>query len=90
MEKISFGGPLQFRFKLSNARGKRALFNGKQATVLEDYLRLDRNLFVTDLQNNLPHFLAHFLHEVTWSLGLQLPPATLQALVTNYIQEVNV
>ena len=89
LEKISFGGPLQFRFKLSNARGKRALFNGKQATVLEDYLRLDRNLFVTDLQNNLPDFLAHFLHEVTWSLGLQLPPTTLQALVTKYIQEAN-
>lgn len=87
LEKISFGGPLQFRFKLSNTRGKRALLNGKQASVLEEYLHLDRSLFVTDLQHNLPTFLGHFLHEVTWSLGLQVSPSALQTLVTQYIKE---
>lgn len=87
LEKISFGGPLQFRFKLSNTRGKRALLNNKQAAVLEDYLRLDRNLFLTDIQNNLPNLLENLLHEATWSLGLQVPPAIVRALILKYIEE---
>ena len=90
LEKISFGGPLQFRFKLSNTRGKRALLNGKQSTVLEDYLRLDRNLFLADLQNDLPFLLEDLLHEAAWSLGLQVTPAYIRSLINEYIKEIQV
>lgn len=86
LEKISFSGLVQFRFKISNTRGKRALFGKKQATVLEDYLRLDRNLFITDLQTGLPNLLANILHEAAWSLGLQLKPEDIDTLITQYME----
>ncbi len=88
LEKISFGGPLQFKFKLSNTRGKRALLNGKQATVLEDYLHLERNWFLSDLQNDLPALLETLLHEATWSLGLQTAPEQIRALIEQYIKGI--
>ncbi len=87
LEKISFGGPLQLRFKLTNTRGKRALLDTKQSTVLEDYLHMDRSLFLTDLQTHLPALLENLLHEAAWSLGLQVPPATIHALIEKYIRE---
>ena len=87
LDKLSFGGPLSFRFKLEHTRGKRALTGTKQATVLEDYVRLDRNLFLTDLQNNLPPLLADLLHEVAWSLGLQVSTNDIGLLVEKYITE---
>ncbi len=88
LDKLSFGGPLSFRFKLEHTRGKRALLGKKQSTVLEDYVRLDRNLFLTELQNNLPSLLENLLHEATWSLGLQVSPEDIRTLVLKYLREV--
>lgn len=88
LEQLSFGGPLQFKFKLSNTRGKRALLNGKQATVLEDYLHLERNWFLTDLQSNLPALLETLLHEAAWSLGLQIPPEQIRTLLQDYLEQI--
>ena len=88
LEKISFGGPLMFRFKISNTRGKRALFGKQQATVLEDYLRLDRNLFLTDLQTGAPELLENILHEAAWSLGLQIELQQIRELIHQYTQEI--
>lgn len=89
LEKISFGGPLQFRFKISNTRGKRALFGKQQATVLEDYLRLDKNCFLAEIQNGTSQLLADILHEAAWSLGLQTAPQEIQTLLHHYLQELN-
>ena len=89
LEKISFGGPLQFKFKLSNARGKRALLHAKQATVLEDYLHLERNWFLTDLQGDRPTLLENLLHEAAWSLGLQVPMEQIHVLIEQYNREIN-
>ena len=88
LEQLSFGGPLQFKFKLSNTRGKRALLNGKQATVLEDYLHLERNWFLTDLQSHLPALLETLLHEAAWSLGLQVPPEQIRTLLQHYLEQI--
>ncbi len=89
LEKIAFAGPLQFRLKISNTRGKRALCAAQQATVLEDYIRLDRNLFLTDLQNNLPTLLENMLHETAWSLGLQIKEEAIRRMVQAYLQGVS-
>ena len=89
LEQISATSPLSFRFKLSNTRGKRALLAGKPATVLEDYLRLDRSIFLTELQTNLPALLENILHEAAWSLGLQTSPADIRRLIEQYIEEIN-
>lgn len=88
LEKISSGAPLQFRFKISNTRGKRALCGRQQSTVLEDYLRLDRNLFLTNLQNEPVALIEDILHEAAWSLGLQVKADEIRQLVQNYLKEV--
>ena len=87
LEHISFGGPLQFRFKISNTRGKRALCGKQQATVLEDYLRLDRNCFLTEIKNASTDLLTDILHETAWSLGLPITPQDIRLLITQYLQE---
>ena len=88
LEKISSGAPLQFRFKISNTRGKRALCGRQQSTVLEDYLRLDRNIFLTNLQNDPAALLEDILHEAAWSLGLQVKAEEIRQLIQNYLKEV--
>lgn len=84
LEKISFAGPLQFRFKISNTRGKRALCGAQHATVLEEYVRLDRNLFVTDLQNAPQSLSENILRETAWSLGLQIKEEEIRKRVQSY------
>ncbi|MBR4592400.1 MAG: hypothetical protein IKO35_04245, partial [Elusimicrobiaceae bacterium] len=71
-----------------NTRARRALFGTKQATILEDYLRMDRNFSLSDLQTDLSRMLAKLLHETAWSLGLQLPPEEINRLVNRLEQEV--
>ena len=88
LDKLNAGGPLYFRLKMNNTRARRALFARHQATVLEDYLRLDRTLSLSDLQTDLPHLLENLVHETAWALGLQIPEAELTALLTKLLQEI--
>ncbi len=85
LEKLNVGGSLYFRLKMNNTRARRALFNKRQATVLEDYLRMDRTLPLDALQSDLLQTLGNLLHETAWSLGLQIPPEELRALLTKLI-----
>lgn len=87
LNRLAFGGPLYFRFKMNNTRALRALLGTKQATVLEDYLRLDRSLALCDLQARLPEILEDILHEVAWSLGLQTDAQEIKALLKTYLDE---
>ena len=87
LEKLDVGGSLYFHLKMNNTRARRVLFHTRQATVLEDYLRMDRNFSLSDLQNNLPKILGNLLHETAWALGLQIPQEELAALLTKLLQE---
>lgn len=87
LEQISFGGPLSFRFKIDNARALRVLLGGKQATALEDYLRLERALTLPQLQISLPEIWEDILHETAWSLGLQASETEIRALGEKLIKE---
>ncbi len=89
LNRLSFGGPLYFRFKINNTRALRALFGKQQATVLEDYLRMDRNLSLADLETRLPEILENILHEAAWSLGLQADEAALKTLLAKYLEEAH-
>ena len=80
LEKISFGGPLLFRFKMNNTRALRVLLGGKQATALEDYLRLERALTLPQMQTSLPEIWENIMHETAWSLGLQASEKEIRAL----------
>ena len=88
LEKLNAGGSLYFRLKMNNTRARRVLLGNQQATVLEDYLRMDRTLSLNDLQADLPRLLAKLLHETAWSLGLQLSTEEVTALVTRLQKEV--
>lgn len=88
LEQLSFGGPLYFRFKVNNTRSLRALFQKKQATVLEDYVRMDKNISLSDLQNNLPALLANTLREAAWALGTAITEKELTDLIQNCLKEV--
>lgn len=88
LEKLHVGGSLYFRLKMNNTRARRALFMNQQATVLEDYLRMDRTFLLPDLQTDLRPILEQLLHETAWSLGLQIPPKELSALLTKLLKEV--
>jgi len=88
LEQISFGGPLYFRFKMTNTRALRALLGEKQSTVLEDYLRLDRMIHLTDLQSDLPNVIKNISHEVAWSLGMPVKEEEIVSLLSAYLKEV--
>ncbi len=87
LTQLSFGGPLYFRFKINNTRALRALLGKQQATVLEDYLRMDRNLSLAELDTKLQDILENILHETAWSLGLQTDEAEIRALLKSYLAE---
>ena len=89
LTRLSFGGPLYFRFKIDNIRALRALFGKQQATVLEDYLRMDRNLSLAELETQLPGILESILHEAAWSLGLPANEHDLRALLSQYLEEAH-
>ncbi len=88
LEQLNVGGSLYFRLKMNNTRARRVLFKKRQATVLEDYLRMDRTFSLDNLQSDLPQTLENLLHETAWSLGLPLPPEELRALLVQLLEQV--
>lgn len=68
--QLGFISPLMLRVKVSNARGSRIKTNGGEKQLIEDYVRIDRNVSPLDLQNNLAHFTASLLEEFAWAVGL--------------------
>lgn len=87
LTRLAFGGPLYFRFKMNNTRALRALFGKRQATVLEDYLRLDREITLSDLDTRLPELLANVLQEAAWSLGLRTESNEIKDLIKHTLGE---
>ena len=86
-DKISFGGPLTFRLKLSHTRSLQVRLNTHKATVLEDYVRLDEDYNLPQLSSKLHEILYHILQTCAWSLGLQIPEKEIKALIEACIQE---
>lgn len=78
---------MYFRFKMNNTRALRALFGKRQATVLEDYLRLDREITLSDLDARLPELLANVLQEAAWSLGLRTESNEIKDLIKHTLGE---
>ncbi|MBO4674479.1 MAG: hypothetical protein J5601_00095, partial [Elusimicrobiaceae bacterium] len=89
LEKLPCAGTFELRFKLNNIRAVRALLMKQQATVMEDYLRMDRSLALPELQNSLPALLQNMMHEIAWSLGLIIPEEEIHNLVRHCLTEVH-
>lgn len=81
LDKLSFGGPLYFRVKMNNTRGLRAFYHTQTATVLEDYIRMDDNYSLAQLQAQLPEVLCKTLQATAWALGLQIASADIASYV---------
>lgn len=88
LEKLPCAGTFELRFKLNNTRAVRALLGNEQATVLEDYLRMDRSIGLTDLQVSLSERLEDMLHEIAWSLGLIVKESIIKEMVKNCTKEI--
>lgn len=88
LEQLPCGGTFELRFKLNNTRAVRALLKNEQATVLEDYLRMDRTISLTDLQHNPAELLENMLHEIAWSLGLVVKENLIKDVVKNCMRDV--
>lgn len=87
LDRLSFTGALLFRLKITNTRALRALFEQKQASVLEDYLRIDETILPADLQASLPALTQNLLHKIAWALGVQLTPEQVREMTEKYIRE---
>ena len=81
INKLSFGGPLYFRLKMNKMRGLHAYLKSQRATALEDYIRLDENYTLSQLEAQFPSILHHVLQTAAWSLGLRLTNTDLDELV---------
>lgn len=88
LNHLAFGGPLAFRFKISNARALRVLYGRKQATVLEDYIRMDKTFSLSDIENNLTDIISATFHETAWALGMQIAPEEIKAQVEELLGEI--
>lgn len=86
--RLPFGGPLAFRFKINNTRALRALCGKQQATVMEDYIRLDKIYNITEISDRLSLILQQILHEAAWSLGVQLSESQTKEMVQAWLSEV--
>lgn len=80
INQLSFGGPLAFRFKISNTRGLRVLYQKYSATSLEGYVRLDETYTAAQLASQTPEILQSILETAAWSVGLRLEEAEVRAL----------
>ncbi|MCQ2410778.1 MAG: hypothetical protein MJ053_04695, partial [Elusimicrobiaceae bacterium] len=85
--QLNVGGSLYVRLKMNNTRARRALFGKRQATVLEDYLRMDKTLSPDNLQTRLHETVENLLHETAWALGLQVPQEEITALLAKLFKE---
>lgn len=89
IDKLSFGGPLYFRLKMNNTRSLRTFFNEKNATVLEDYVRLDDNYTVSHFTASMPRILQDVLQTAAWSLGLQITDTEMQTLLHKLCKDIS-
>ena len=68
-------------------RALQSHFNSHQATALEDYVRLDEEYNMMELNAQLPNILQTVLQTAAWSLGLQVSDDEMKALIAACIQE---
>lgn len=85
--KLAFGGPLYFRFKMNNTRALRARLGVHTASVLEDYLRMDGNYYPDEISSRPEETLGRILQQAAWSLGLRSGEEEIRVLVQKLWRE---
>lgn len=69
-EAIGYISPLLLRVKIANARGAKIKTAEGDKKIIEDYVRMDKNIQPLLLSENMAQFAAGILEELSWSLNL--------------------
>lgn len=69
-EAIGYISPLLLRVKIANARGAKIKTAAGDKEIIEDYVRLDKNVQPLLLSGNMAEVASGILEELTWSLNL--------------------
>ncbi|MGB2579022.1 hypothetical protein AAIR98_000941 [Elusimicrobium simillimum] len=80
-KKIYFGGPLNFRFTITNARGVTVEYDTKSTTVLEDFIRTDNIYNISEIEANQNFVTTQILSEAAWALGFELSPGEIKDIL---------
>ncbi|ACC98112.1 Putative transcriptional regulator [Elusimicrobium minutum Pei191] len=67
---IAFGGPLSFRFTITNARGVEVFYNDKRASVLEDFIRTDCIYTSSKIELDMDNISEQILNKTAWALDI--------------------
>ncbi|MDR0646160.1 MAG: ATP-binding protein [Elusimicrobiota bacterium] len=67
---LGFISPLALRIKLTNARGTNIRTSCGDKTIIEDYVRIDKNILPADIQSDLQAFISPLLEEFAWAIDI--------------------
>ena len=69
-KELGFISPLFMRVKLAKVRGCNIKIGNQEKRVVEDYIRLEKQVYPLTLQTGLADFARGVLEEVSWALNL--------------------
>lgn len=69
-KELGFISPLFMRVKLEKVRGCNIKIGNQEKRVVEDYIRLEKQVYPLTLQTGLADFARSVLEEVSWALNL--------------------
>jgi len=69
-KQTGYISPLMMRVKLSSARGSKIKTERGEKQLIEDYIRIDRNVLPLVLQNDMTRFASSLLEEFAWAVDL--------------------
>jgi hypothetical protein len=67
---LGFISTLALRIKLSNARGTKIKTPYGDKMLIEDYIRIDKNILLTEMRGNLQAFALPLLEEFAWAIDM--------------------
>ncbi|WP_424244801.1 hypothetical protein Dip510_002071 [Elusimicrobium posterum] len=79
-KKLGFGGPLNLRFSISNARGIEVFYKERSSSVLEDFIRKDDITNSSEIEGFTKSFVEKILSQAAWALDLDLTEEEISSL----------
>jgi hypothetical protein len=67
---LGFISPIALRIKLTNARGAKIKTSFGDKIIIEDYVRMDKNILPADIQSNLQNVILPLLEEFAWAIDI--------------------
>jgi hypothetical protein len=83
---LGFISPLMLRIKLSNARGTKIQTGSGDKMLIEDYIRIDKNISLMEMRANLAEFALPFLEEFAWAIDMPFKENEGLRVIENILQ----